>query len=293
MGCCQNIVPSIDETGLNELKSLSLDSFNELKCIIDMTQQDVPSTAFSNLVDLSLRCVGLREICCGGRSPTGFLENLETLKISGCGSMSCLFPSWMLIQTLRKLKKVTVNGCGELEDVFQLEGLCYAKENHFLLSSFESLNLEYLQNMRYIWKGPTQQVSLQSLTFVYVKRCDKLRYLFTLSLARSLLQLKELTVMDCASLEYIVEIKAEENVAGGGGNDVLLPKLRKLQLEELENFVNFYSENSSLDMPTTKEAPQLGKEDVNMEQSPPKTTVDINCQNFDALQKRLPPYIRK
>ncbi|KAI9185589.1 hypothetical protein LWI28_008612 [Acer negundo] len=257
-GCCQNIVPSFDATGLNELKRLSLTSFDELECIIDTTQQqDVPSTAFSNLVDLSLElCDGLREICSGGRPPRGFLENLETLKISYCGSMSnSLFPSWMLIQGLRKLKEVTVYGCGELEDVFELEGLSYAKENPFLLSSLESLYLENLENLRYIWKGPTQQVSLQSLTVVKVYSCNKLRYLFTLSLARSLLQLEELEVWGCSSLEHIVKIKeAEENVGGGGGNDVVFPKLRKLRLQRLENFINFFdSENYSSTWPVLQE----------------------------------------
>ncbi|KAK0599144.1 hypothetical protein LWI29_002726 [Acer saccharum] len=255
MGCCQNMVPSIDETGLNELKRLSLSYFDELECIIDMTQQqDVASTAFSNLVDLSLHSVGLREICSGGRPPRRFLENLETLDIRYCNNMSSLFPSWVLIQRLRKLKKVTVEWCRELEDVFQLEGLCYAKENPFLLSSLESLHLSWLHNLRYIWKGPTQQVSLQSLTVVKVEICDKLRYLFTLSLARSLLQLEELRVENCDSLEHIVEIKeAEENVGGGGGNDVMFPKLRILELWNIKNFINFYSENPSVNMQTAKE----------------------------------------
>ncbi|KAK0601298.1 hypothetical protein LWI29_022924 [Acer saccharum] len=259
-GCCQNMVSSIDETGLNELKRLSLSYFDELECIIDTThQQDVPSTAFSNLVHLSLKSVGLREICSGGRPPGGFLENLETLEIRDCDNMSCLFPSRVLIQRLRKLKKVTVKVCGELEDVFQLEGLSYAKENPFLLSSLESLHLSWLHNLRYIWKGPTQQVSLQSLTVVEVESCNKLRYLFTLSLARSLLQLEQLTVKNCGSLEHIVEIKeAEENVGGGGGNDVMFPRLRKLQLERLENFINFYSENSSLNLRTAKEGLRHG-----------------------------------
>ncbi|KAK1580802.1 hypothetical protein Q3G72_000256 [Acer saccharum] len=250
-GCCQNIVPSIDETGLNELKRLSLCSFDELECIIDTTQQQY--VAFSNLVHLSLQsCDGLREICSGGRPPRGFLENLETLKISGCHSMSrCLFPSWMLSQSLRKLKKVNVKWCDELEDVFQLEGLSYAKENPFLLSSLESLHLEDLENLRYIWKGPTQQVSLQSLTVVNVYSCSKLRYLFTLSLTRSLWQLEELKVWNCDSLEHIVEIKeAEENVGGGGGNDVMFPKLRILKLDVLENFISFFdSENYSSTWP--------------------------------------------
>ncbi|KAK3198952.1 hypothetical protein Dsin_022367 [Dipteronia sinensis] len=228
MGCCQNMVPSIDETGLNELKWLSLRDLVGLKCIIDMMQQKyVTSAAFSNLVDLSLSKVDLREICSGGSPPKGFLENLETLHIECCDNMSCLFPL-TLIQRLQKLKKVTVDRCVELEDVFQFEG--------------------------HIWNGPTQQVSLQSLTVVEVKWCNKLRYLFTLSLVRSLLQLEQLIVRGCGSLEHIVEIKeAEENVGGGGGNDVMFPKLRILQLRELENFINFCSQKYSSTWPALQE----------------------------------------
>ncbi|TXG66987.1 hypothetical protein EZV62_008262 [Acer yangbiense] len=214
-GCCQNMVPSIDETGLNELKMLSIWSFDELECIIDTRQQQ--DVAFSNLVDLSLSRVDLREICSGGRPPRGFLENLETLGIRRCHSMSSLFPSWVLIQRLRKLKEVTVGWCGELEDVFQLEGLSYAKENPFLLSSLESLHLFVLQNLRYIWKGPTQQ-------------------------------LEELIVYECGSLEHIVEIKEAEE------NDVIFPKLRILKLGGLENFISFFdSENYSSTWPALQE----------------------------------------
>ncbi|KAK2639069.1 hypothetical protein Ddye_026864 [Dipteronia dyeriana] len=253
-GCCQNMVPSVDGTGLNELKRLSLANFGQLECIIDMTQQqDVTSTAFSNLVELSLFYVRLREICSGGSPPRGFLDNLETLRIEKCHNMSCLFPT-MLIQRLGKLKQVTVALCHELEDVFQLEGLSYAKENPFLLSTLESLYLFYLHNLRYIWKDPTQQVSLQNLTVVQVKWCSKLRYLFTLSLARSLLQLEQLKVWRCDSLEHIVEIReAEENVAVGGGNAIMFPKLRILQLGGLENFINFCSENYFSTWPALQE----------------------------------------
>ncbi|KAL5802858.1 hypothetical protein ACOSQ4_031163 [Xanthoceras sorbifolium] len=244
-----------------EAASLSLFAFKafyakayclELGSIIDMTQQHVPSTAFSNLVNLSLRSVGLREICSGVRPPRGFLDNLEILNIDSCNRMSCLFPT-MLIQRLRKLKKVSVEWCVGLQDVFAVEGLCYTKENPFLLSSLACLELKDLPNMRKIWKGPTQQVSLQSLTFVQVYGCHELRYVFTLTLARSLLQLEVLRVSNCASLEHIVEINAEENVTAGCGNDVVLPKLRIVQLSGLENLINFCSENYCSTWPALQE----------------------------------------
>ncbi|KAK0602790.1 hypothetical protein LWI29_036979 [Acer saccharum] len=179
--------------------------------------------------------VGLREICSGGRPPRGFLENLETLCIKRCASMSCLFPSWMLIQSLRKLKEVNIRWCGELEDVFQLEGLSYAKENPFLLSSLESLHLDWfrksevymegshpasleqelafpslkvldldgLKKLECLCKGPTHLLSLPKLKELSLWRCDRLRHMFSPSLARNFMQLEKLIIDDCGKLEQI------------------------------------------------------------------------------------------
>lgn len=51
---CQNIVPSIDQKGFNELNDLVLRNCKELECIVDTSQQQVPPIAFSNLTKLCL-----------------------------------------------------------------------------------------------------------------------------------------------------------------------------------------------------------------------------------------------
>ncbi|TXG66992.1 hypothetical protein EZV62_008267 [Acer yangbiense] len=80
---CQNVVPNIDQRGLKLLNSLQLKNVPELEYIIDMTQQQVPDKAFSNLTILSLHGMShLREICSGGSPSMGFLENLRRRKAS-------------------------------------------------------------------------------------------------------------------------------------------------------------------------------------------------------------------
>ncbi|KAJ0044360.1 hypothetical protein Pint_04533 [Pistacia integerrima] len=130
---CENIVPTIDPMGLVELKSLRLQFCKELKCIVDASLRQVPATAFSNLVELSLdNLPGLREICHDGRPPKEFLQKLESIQVFDCDDMHTLFPP-MLLQRLHKLKKASIGNCNKLEEVFELEGLCHGGEEILVL----------------------------------------------------------------------------------------------------------------------------------------------------------------
>ncbi|KAJ0103351.1 hypothetical protein Patl1_04641 [Pistacia atlantica] len=259
----ENIVPTIDPKGLNELKSLQLEYCEELKCIVDASLQQVPATAFSNLMELSLEGLrGLREICHDGRPPKEFLEKLESISVSLCNDMYTLFPP-MLLQKLHKLKKASIESCNKLEEVFELEGLCHSgEENLVLLSSLEELTLAYLPELRCIWKGPTQYLRLKSLKKFEVKRCHSLTYLFSSSLAQSLVQLEEVIVWRCGRFEHFVsseeeDNKGEENVVAAKGNNILLPKLRKLELEDLPRLISLCPKNYKSTWPTTLEELKL------------------------------------
>ncbi|KAJ0044354.1 hypothetical protein Pint_04539 [Pistacia integerrima] len=77
---CENIVPTIDPMGLIELKSLQLQFCRNLKCIVDASLRQVPATAFSNLVELSL--YELREelvLRRFGNSAPSFIVELEAV----------------------------------------------------------------------------------------------------------------------------------------------------------------------------------------------------------------------
>ncbi|XP_058006710.1 uncharacterized protein LOC131182090 [Hevea brasiliensis] len=80
--------------------------------------------------------------------------------------------------------------------------------------------------------------NLKSLT---VMRCDNLKYLFTTSIVKSLLQLKTLHIEDCSSLEEIIlteEIIEEEDERV---NKIIFPKLDVLWLWGLPNLIRFCS----------------------------------------------------
>ncbi|XP_058007404.1 uncharacterized protein LOC110653611 isoform X2 [Hevea brasiliensis] len=80
--------------------------------------------------------------------------------------------------------------------------------------------------------------NLKSLS---VYGCNKLKYLFTTSIVKSLLQLKTLHIDDCSSLEEIIlteEIIEEEDERV---NKIIFPKLDVLELWHLPNLIRFCS----------------------------------------------------
>ncbi|KAG4963973.1 hypothetical protein JHK86_040841 [Glycine max] len=62
-----------------------------------------------------------------------------------------------------------------------------------------------LLELEFIWKGPTNFLSLQSLDMIYVNRCPKLKVIFSPTIVRSLPMLKQLSIIDCEELEHIFD----------------------------------------------------------------------------------------
>ncbi|MBA0625396.1 hypothetical protein Godav_010597, partial [Gossypium davidsonii] len=66
----KNIVPSIGKMGINELTSLELESCKDMEFLTDITRDQGPTVAFSNLVELNVaNMVSLKGLCYG-LSPT-------------------------------------------------------------------------------------------------------------------------------------------------------------------------------------------------------------------------------
>ena len=150
-----------------------------------------------------------------------FLHKLEFVEVRFCGDVFTLFPA-RLRQGLKNLKEVIVDRCKSLEEVFEL-----GEEKELpLLSSLTKLQMSCLPELKYIWKGPTRHVSLQSLTLLNLYYLDKLTFIFTASLVQSLPKLERLDISECGELKHIIK---EED----GEREIIpespgLPKLKTL-----------------------------------------------------------------
>jgi disease resistance protein RPS2 len=150
---------------------------------------------------------------------------------------------------------VIVDSCKSLEEVFELgepdEGSSEEKEPP-LLSSLTELRLSCLPELKCIWKGPSRHVSLQSLNRLNLESLNKLTFIFTPSLARSLPKLKRLYISKCGQLKHIIreEDGERETIPESPGQDgqaspinvekeIVLPNLKELSLEQLSSIIRF------------------------------------------------------
>ncbi|KAH9696667.1 putative disease resistance protein [Citrus sinensis] len=173
------------------------------------------------------------------------LEILNLRTIIGCHN---IVPS-IDPKGLNELPCLSAKECKELECIMDASKSPYGKSgNPVMLSRLAELSMWQLPELKWIWKAPAQHViSLQALTKLSVYGCNNLTYIFTLSQARSLKQLKSLFVSGCQRMECIVEAKFDYNegeISVGDGNMMLaLPLLRKLTLCNLPKLKSFCSEN--------------------------------------------------
>ncbi|KAK8648278.1 hypothetical protein V6N13_129036 [Hibiscus sabdariffa] len=106
------------------------------------------------------------------------------------------------------------------------------------LSNLQTLELKYLQELRWIFKGPAHSFSLQSLEFVKIKNCSKLESLFSPSLPLCLPKLKTLEIYDCSKLECVVPITlAQEG----------LPALESIEVWECEELKQVFGMGNGQD----------------------------------------------
>ncbi|XVF77538.1 hypothetical protein PTKIN_Ptkin14bG0052900 [Pterospermum kingtungense] len=295
----KNIVPSIDQKGLNELTSLELNHCTDMECLMNTTEKKWPTTAFSNLEKLHMKGMSCFKQPCHGPVPIGFLQklkdvciescerlkvvfqvegllekgknisetpllsnltslyldslpelksiwelqsithqnhgslqSLEDVRIQKCSQMKCVFPTFVA-KCLSHLEQLIVYFCDELEQVFDfpqdVEELKVP-----LPSFFKNLELEPLPQLNWIWKGPRYQGSRQNLKVAEISNCNSLKYLFSQSLAQSLVVLEKLQIESCDGLEHITtdQVECDNNIEPEIGHlhPPLFPKLTSLAI---------------------------------------------------------------
>ncbi|KAJ4836119.1 hypothetical protein Tsubulata_035425, partial [Turnera subulata] len=112
--------------------------------------------------------------------------------------------------------------------------------------SLESLFLNNLSILEKIYHGPLEGYSFRNLRILKVENCNRLKNVFSVSLARQLLQLKEIAITGCKIMQEVMYEEGEDDA--GKDEEIKLIHLRKLNLQYLPELSSFYSE---LNTPST------------------------------------------
>ncbi|KAM7505255.1 hypothetical protein LguiB_004159 [Lonicera macranthoides] len=176
------------------------------------------------------------------------LVDMETLKVHRLDNVTVFFPTSVLPQ-LEHLEQLDIESCSSLEVVFDLQGLNANNEGRYellasVLTQLTDIDLYSLPKLRHIWKTGVHviQGSFKNLSSLHLEHCDSLKHVFTPSMAKLLLELEEVEIVECENLEAIVaEDDREEyrlELGRGGGITVnLFPQLTSLHLQGLRNLL--------------------------------------------------------
>ncbi|KAH9687094.1 Disease resistance protein [Citrus sinensis] len=137
-----------------------------------------------------------------------------------------------------RLKRLRVKSCSEILHIVGSVGRVRRK----VFPLLESLSLSYLNNLETICDSQlTEDQSFSNLRIIKVRYCQKLKQLFSFSIAKNLLRLQKVEVDDCDDLEMIFGPDREKPTTSLGFNEIIAdedtaPKL--YGLFKLTSFAN-------------------------------------------------------
>ncbi|WMV59502.1 hypothetical protein MTR67_052887 [Solanum verrucosum] len=261
--------------------------------ITALCSKQLPTPYFSKLVKLEVHnCRKLRNLM--SPSVAKGLLNLRELEIVNCQSMEevitkgegimTLFPllEELKLQTLPKLghffltehalqnpflREVKIYDCPEMKTFIQ-QGISVSLESDdevkvMFNSKVFCPNLEELYisgansiNALFSYQLPTAYFSKLEILQVY--HCEKLRYLMSQSVANGLLNLRELMIKDCQSIEKVITEEEQQ----GEGIMTLFPLLEKLHLQTLPKLGHFFLTEHALKFPFLKQVTIYGSPEM-------------------------------
>ncbi|CAK7340800.1 unnamed protein product [Dovyalis caffra] len=200
----------------------------------------------------------------------GCFCELRSMSISDCDMLVNIFPSTLLTR-FQRLEVLDISHCHSLEAIFELQGLGGEEipaSDAFLL---RDLDLYNLPKLKHIWnKDPQGRLVFQNLHSVRVGRCNALKNLFPVSIARDLPRLEKLEIKECGVEEIVA--KAEEDEALPRFD---FPHLTSLTLEKIPDFRNFYPGKHSWECPILKSLEVSGCGNVKLFGSESHTSQEI------------------
>ncbi|KAF5764320.1 putative leucine-rich repeat domain superfamily [Helianthus annuus] len=140
-------------------------------------------------------------------------------------------------------QQITIKGpCNWLEEVFEVvavEGSGSSESKTLVpIPNLTQLKLEFLYSLKYLWKSNQWMVlEFPNLTTLSIFNCWNLEHVFTCSMVGSLVQLQELHISWCNKMEVIV--KEEEEECDAKVNEIILPRLNSLKLDNLSRLEGF------------------------------------------------------
>ncbi|XP_019449300.1 PREDICTED: disease resistance protein At4g27190-like [Lupinus angustifolius] len=199
----------------------------------------------------------------------GYSETLRTLKLNMRSTTMTSLDNGikMLLNEVEDLSLAEVKGARNVLPEFNREE-GFAQLNHLLIQNsgeilyiidstkwvipfqsflcLESLVILNLINLEKIYCGQVKNHIFTKLQVIKVEGCEKLKNLFSFSMAADLPQLLEIEVSDCKFMTGVIVQQRDEEF--GDHDQINLPKIHSIKLESLPNLISFSSKEWTKDI---------------------------------------------
>ncbi|GMI79613.1 hypothetical protein HRI_001630700 [Hibiscus trionum] len=224
----------------------------------------VNESTFPNIYQLTLESnAGMKEMIwhCQGQQQhqllSPYFPNLKVVKLEWYPEQVTVLPSYLFhLLSLPTLQTLEISCCSFKEMIFQSEEGGEEKPASLLLSQITELRLFYLTKLMHLWKEKEgfpnlwflyvegcsglkanlvpSSVSFRNLVNFKVSKCHKIVKLITHSTAKSLVQLKQMSIKSCENIEEIMQ-------GGDDDDEICFPQLSHLKLVDLPKLESFCS----------------------------------------------------
>ncbi|KAI5660507.1 hypothetical protein M9H77_29300 [Catharanthus roseus] len=220
---------------LEDLRLGGMPAFRSFYCAFDK-EDTARNTMFNHQVIFP--CLGRVEVyhmkkltqVVDGQMLSCSLCKVTEMRVSACENLLVVAASDM-----GSLQKLEVSYCESLEAVFSFEG------NQATLGQLDSLYLDNLPKLVEIWKiPPPGNGTFQNLTTLYVQKCKNLRFLLPFHVAKMLVKIQYITIIQCETMEGVIG-KTDWEHDDDDAELAPFPDLQYLKLEDLPMLEMFSS----------------------------------------------------
>ncbi|CAI9779546.1 unnamed protein product [Fraxinus pennsylvanica] len=224
-----------------------------------------PIGAFDGLQEINLNGIPKMKHLFNGVIKPPSLHNLMFLTIKGCPSLKSLFSESVALGMVN-LQSLYISNCETLEEIVSMDMEQNEITEMLEFPKLQEITLEDLRNFKSFRCGSNKtvgvlnplfkQVTLPNLELLKICGLGCTVTIFSPSMANSLVALEDLWVEDCEAIEEIIGRQEEDNTSNieiveeGTTSRIVFPKLRYLELLDLDRFRLLSSQNYKFELPS-------------------------------------------
>ncbi|KAM4110288.1 hypothetical protein ACB094_03G183700 [Castanea mollissima] len=204
--------------------------------------------AFSNLEDIYIKGIdNLKKLWHNHQLVLDSFCKIQNLHVGRCKNLMNIFPPNML-RRLQNLEELEIKYCNSVEEVFEVREENVDEICDKVCIQLRYLTLNNLPKLKHVWTmDPEAILTFQNLRQVKVSKCETLKSLFPISVAKSLEQLESLDIDDCGLMEEIVALEEELETT-----KFVFPRITSLSLQLLPELKCFYRGKHTSEWPSLK-----------------------------------------